>query len=70
MTSYIWRVKTRLPKRFLSPCRMIARGRMNTCLIEFEDGLRVITSRNYLIKAETLEKRRVKQSLERTGGRS
>ena len=69
MTRYIWRVKTRLPERFLTPCRVIARGRMNTCLIEFEDGLRVITSRNYLIKAETLEKRRAKQSMEHKGDR-
>jgi len=29
---------------------------MNTCLIEFEDGYRVATSRNYVIKLETMQK--------------
>lgn len=27
-------------------CRVVARGKMNTCLLEFEDGARVVTSRN------------------------
>lgn len=27
-------------------CRMVCRGAMNSCLIEFEDGTRVVTSRN------------------------
>ena len=54
---YIWRVKTRLPERYLTPCRVLVRGRRNTCLVEFEDGYRVITSRNYVIKRETFEER-------------
>lgn len=33
-----------------APCRMLARGRMNSCLLEFEDGYRVVTSRNGLRK--------------------
>ena len=60
MTQYIWRVKTRLPERYLTPCKVLARGSMNTCLVEFEDGFRVTTSRNYLRKAETMEKMRSK----------
>jgi hypothetical protein len=32
-------------------CRMLARGRMNSGLIEFEDGYRVVTSRNGLRRA-------------------
>jgi hypothetical protein len=57
MTQYLWRVKTRLPKRYMAPCKILARGQMNTCLVEFEDGYRVTTSRNYLIKLETMQKR-------------
>ena len=44
MTHY-WRVRTRLPERFGQPCRVLARGRLNTVLIVFADGLRVTTSR-------------------------
>ena len=57
MTQYVWRVKARLAERYLTRCKVLARGKMNTCLVEFEDGYRVITSRNYLIKLETLQKR-------------
>ena len=56
MTHYIWRVKTRLPERYLTRCSVLARGKRNTCLVEFEDGYRVITSRNYLRKLKTLQK--------------
>lgn len=48
---YVWRVHTRLPERFGQRCSVLVRGTMNSCLVEFEDGLRVITSRNYLRKA-------------------
>jgi hypothetical protein len=30
------------------PCRVLARGAMNSALIEFEDGFRTIASRNAL----------------------
>ena len=33
-------------------CRMVCRGRMNSCLIEMEDGTRVVTSRNAVRAAE------------------
>ena len=46
-----WRVRTRLPERFGQACRVISRGKMNSCLVEFaEDGHLVITSRNYIRK--------------------
>lgn len=48
---YIWRVRTRLPERFGTRCRVLARGSMNSAKVEFEDGYTVITSRNYLRKA-------------------
>jgi hypothetical protein len=49
---YIWRVKARLPERFGKRCRVLARGKMNSALVEFEDGFRVVTSRNYLRRAD------------------
>ena len=50
MYPYYWRVRTRYPERFNQHCRVIVRGRMNSCLVEFEDGYRTVTSRNYVRK--------------------
>jgi hypothetical protein len=33
-------------------CRVLARGTMNSCLLEFEDGWRMVTSRNALKRAQ------------------
>ena len=33
-------------------CNVIARGTMNSCLLEFEDGWRMVTSRNAIMKAK------------------
>lgn len=44
---YYWRVRSRLPERFGKACRVIVRGAMNSALVEFEDGYKVVTSRNY-----------------------
>jgi hypothetical protein len=46
--SHYWRVRTRFPERCGQRCRVLARGSMNTILIEFEDGHQVATSRNYV----------------------
>jgi hypothetical protein len=48
--TYYWRVKTRYPERFGQFCRVLSRGKMNSCLVEFADGYRTITSRNYVRK--------------------
>jgi hypothetical protein len=32
-------------------CRVLARGNMNSCLVEFPDGYRMVTSRNAIGKA-------------------
>lgn len=45
---YYWRVRTRLPERFGQPCNVLVRGKLNSCLVEFEDGYKVVTSRNYV----------------------
>lgn len=49
--THTWRVRKVLPDRFGQPCRVLARGRMNSCLVEFEDGYRVVTSRWYVRRA-------------------
>lgn len=49
---YVWRVRTTFPERKGTRCRVLARSRrMNSALVEFEDGFKVITSRNYVRKA-------------------
>jgi hypothetical protein len=41
----IWYWKKWLPERNGESCKIISRGRMNSALVEFEDGFKVITSR-------------------------
>lgn len=42
---HCWRVKTRLPERKGQRCRVLARStRLNSVLVEFEDGYKVVTS--------------------------
>ena len=43
--THVWRIKTRLPERTGESCRILARGRLNSCLVQFGDGTRVVTSR-------------------------
>ncbi len=50
-TLYRWYWKARLPERRGQLFRVLARGRMNSCRIEFDDGWQVVTSRNALRKA-------------------
>ena len=49
---YVWFWKSRLPDRIGQPCRIVARGKMNSILVEFSDGFRVITSR-YAVRKQT-----------------
>lgn len=37
---HYWRLNCRLPERKGKPCRVLAKGKMGTILIEFEDGVR------------------------------
>lgn len=48
---YRWRVRARLPGRYGQVCRVLVRGKLNSCLVEFPDGLKVVTSRNYIRRA-------------------
>lgn len=38
-------------------CRVTARGKMNSCRVEFSDGYKMITSRNALKKSQSSEPR-------------
>jgi hypothetical protein len=40
-------------------CEMLVRGTLNSCLVEFEDGYQMVTSRN------AIKRRRTKQNPER-----
>ena len=42
---YVWYWRKRLPHRKGQACRVLIRGKMNSILIEFEDGECVVTSR-------------------------
>lgn len=46
--THFWRVRTRLADRFGQRCRVLVRGRMNSCLVQFEDGYKVVTSKWYV----------------------
>lgn len=48
-----WHWRKWLPERHGQPCRVLATGRMNSALVEFEDGARVITSRYAVRKLPT-----------------
>lgn len=43
--THTWHWRVRLPERRGQLCRVLARGAMNSVLVEFADGYRVITSR-------------------------
>jgi hypothetical protein len=43
--THVWRLRATLPERFGEPCRVTARGRMNSIEIQFADGVKHIVSR-------------------------
>lgn len=47
----VWRWRTNLPHRQGWPCRVLARGALNSALIEFLDGERHVVSRFAFRKA-------------------
>jgi hypothetical protein len=48
----VWRVHTRFPERKGTRCRILIRSvRMNSILVEFEDGFRAVTRFNYVRRA-------------------
>jgi len=53
----VWYSRARLPERKGQRCKVLVRGKMNSALVEFEDGFRVITSRYAVRKAKKNEVR-------------
>lgn len=47
MTHY-WRVRRYLPERHGQPCRIVATGKLNSALVEFADGFKVVTNRRFV----------------------
>jgi hypothetical protein len=47
----VWFWRSRLPERKGQRCRVLARGKMNSALVEFEDGFQVVTSRYAIRRA-------------------
>jgi len=56
---FYWRVRAKLPERFNQPCRVVSRGKMNSCLVEFADGFRVVSSRNFVRRLTTNQRGQV-----------
>ena len=53
MMTHTWFWKTRLPERKGQPCKVLAHGKMNSILVEFQDGYKVVTSRYAVRLANT-----------------
>jgi len=53
---YVWYWRTRLPERKGQPCRVLVRGKMNSALVQFQDGHAVVTSR-YAVRRRDKEAR-------------
>lgn len=51
LLDHVWHWKAKLPERKGQPCRVLARGKLNSVLVEFADGHQVITSRYAVRKA-------------------
>ena len=43
---HVWFWRARLPKRKGQRCAVLVRGKMNSILVHFQDGFRVVTSRH------------------------
>ena len=50
---FYWRVRARMPERFGQPCRVTARGTMNSVRVEFPDGESYVTSGWYVRRRST-----------------
>ena len=48
---HTWHWRSRLPHRKGQPCRVLVRGgQMNSVMVQFEDGVKVVTSRHAVRK--------------------
>jgi hypothetical protein len=46
--THTYRIRKWMPERFGQPCQLLACGKRNAVLIEFADGVRVVTVRWFL----------------------
>lgn len=44
--THVWWWRSKLPERKGERCRVLVHGRMNSVLVQFADGKRVVTSRH------------------------
>lgn len=60
---YVFRCnRPSLPDRKGTLCKVLVRGKMNSCLVEFlSDGKRAVTSRNFVRKRKALAQQRGEQ---------
>ena len=58
-----WYWRARLPERKGRSCRILARGALNSILIEFEDGTKIVTSRYAVRPRGTEAKKEDKEPL-------
>jgi hypothetical protein len=49
---YVWGNNPKRATMKGRKCKVVARGAMNSCLVEFEDGQREVVSRNAIRKAK------------------
>ena len=54
MMTHLWFWKAILGERKGQPCRVLCHGKLNSILVEFEDGFRVVTSRYAVRRIERL----------------
>lgn len=50
--SHVWHWRKWLPDRKGQPCRLLATGALNSALVEFPDGVQVVTNRRAVRKAK------------------
>lgn len=43
--THYWRLRCRLLERYKTPCRVLARGKLNSVMVQFADGVSYIVSR-------------------------
>jgi hypothetical protein len=55
MYRFVWKNNPRRETLYGRACRVVTRGKMNSALVEFENGQREIVSRNALRRLKNVE---------------
>jgi hypothetical protein len=67
MFTHIWFWRSRLSERKGQLCKVIARGKLNSILVEFADGFKVVTSR-YAVRSARDHENPGRKRASQTGG--